>query len=94
MLCMVWFDLVANYIGKTNQEIRQQVSQHRSRIRTPVLMAPLVGHYLEFKHSQSELKWTVLWFVKPCSRGGDVERILLQKEAHLILKFNSSVWAQ
>lgn len=34
------------YILKTNQEIRQQVIQHRSRIRTKVMTAPLVSHFL------------------------------------------------
>lgn len=78
------------YIGKTFQEIRQRISQHRSRIKNKVPIAPLVMHFQEKGHTEKDFYWTVLNAIKLDDRGGDPEGTLLQSEAYLIMKFNSA----
>lgn len=34
------------YIGKTNQEVKQRIVQHRSRIKTKVVTALMVSHFV------------------------------------------------
>ncbi|XP_078510443.1 uncharacterized protein LOC144770079 [Lissotriton helveticus] len=79
------------YIGKTNQEIRQRISQHKSRIKKKVENAPLVLHWTRMQHVVSDLKWTVISKVEKNPRGGDQNLALSKREAFLIVKFDTSV---
>lgn len=77
------------YIGKTTQQINARITQHRSRLKKKVQNAPMVEHFIEKGHGDTEFKWTVLELVKPTHTQMNVDRILLRKEAYLILKFRS-----
>lgn len=48
------------YIGKTNQQVNQRITQHRSRIKNKVLTAPMVEHFVAAAHTERECRWTVL----------------------------------
>ncbi|XP_078520512.1 uncharacterized protein LOC144785528 [Lissotriton helveticus] len=76
------------YIGKTTQEVRQRIIQHRSRINNKNMTAPLVSHFLQQKHSCIDIRWTVLAVIRGGT--GDPDLRLSQKEAYLILKFDTS----
>lgn len=77
------------YIGKTTQQVNTCITQHRSRIKKKVQNAPMVEHYSEKGHVESDMRWTVLATIKP-TRTMDVDKPLLKKEAYLILKFHSA----
>lgn len=77
------------YIGKTTQQVNTRITQHRSRLKRRVQNAPMVEHFLEKGHGDTEFRWTVLEVVKPIKPQMDVDRVLLRKEAYLILKFKT-----
>lgn len=77
------------YVGKTNQQVNQRITQHRSRIKKKVVTAPVVQHFVEKGHTERDFKWTVLHMVDTSKNVGDIECRLLKKEAYLILKYNA-----
>lgn len=72
------------YIGKTNRPLKHRISEHRSNIRNHDQKSPVALHFTNAKHSVSCLKYTGIEKVNPARRGGDIDTILLQREAFWI----------
>ncbi|OCT57179.1 hypothetical protein XELAEV_18003877mg [Xenopus laevis] len=50
---------------------------------------PMSRHFLLHGHNSNQLRWMVLQVVSEPTRGGDFDRMLLQKEVMWIDKLNS-----
>lgn len=50
----------------------------------------MVEHFVEKLHVENDFRWTVLAVIKPTQKPMDIDRLLLRKEAYLILKFHSA----
>lgn len=72
------------YIGKTNRPLKNRISEHRSNIRNHDQKSPVALHFAHAKHSVSSLKYTGIEKVNSPRRGGDMDTILLQREAFWI----------
>ncbi|OCT72574.1 hypothetical protein XELAEV_18035554mg [Xenopus laevis] len=58
---------------------------------TDTLDTSVSRHFSVNNHNQSQLKWLVLEVVCKPQRGGDMKKLLLQREAVLIKRLNSLV---
>ena len=72
------------YVGKTSRPLRTRITEHKSAIRRGDTKAPLVEHFINKSHSDSELRFWAIELIKPHPRGGDLDRTLLQREARWI----------
>lgn len=77
------------YIGKTTQQIRDRISQHKSTIRTKKLGLPLPDHFLSNNHHVYQLKFQVIDWVPKSRRGGDRGLALTKKELFWIRKLGT-----
>lgn len=79
---------VLAYIGYTKRMIRTRTGEHKSRIRNKVLEAPMVSHFVNARHMDTDFSF---WFLEQTtSRPGlDIQRQLLQWEAYWIFKLNT-----
>lgn len=48
------------YIGSTHRKIKVCIQEHRSRIRHQGLEAPLVQHFRDMKHTDSDFRFIIL----------------------------------
>ncbi|XP_029474481.1 uncharacterized protein LOC115100255 [Rhinatrema bivittatum] len=76
------------YVGKTSRMVRLRILEHCSRIRNVVETAPLVKHWREYNHKVEELRFFVLQKVS-ARRGGNINKILLQKEQRWIFNLQT-----
>ena len=72
------------YIGKTSRSLKTRISEHRSNIRTHDSRSPVAVHFTTFSHSVSTLSYCGIELVKQPSRGGDLNALLLKREAFWI----------
>lgn len=80
------------YIGSTCRKIKVRIQEHRSYIRHQVLEAPLVHHFVNMNHTDSDFKFLILETLaqKPREhRALDME--LLRRETFWIFKLNTVV---
>ncbi|OCT94668.1 hypothetical protein XELAEV_18012353mg [Xenopus laevis] len=82
------------YVGKTKREIRVRIGEHKRAIDNCDLekqkyVAPVSKHFKEQGHNSKQLRWMVLQIVDTPSRGGNYNRLLLQKETMWIDKLNT-----
>ncbi|XP_054853294.1 uncharacterized protein LOC129341953 [Eublepharis macularius] len=76
------------YVGNTIRQLRVRVLEHISRIRSKVMGAPLTGHFLEEKHSATDMKVAILTVVRPTG-SINVNRELLKREAEWIFSLRT-----
>ncbi|OCT90428.1 hypothetical protein XELAEV_18019042mg [Xenopus laevis] len=82
------------YVGKTKREIRVRIGEHKRAIDNCDLekqkyVTPVSKHFKEQGHNSKQLRWMVLQIVDTPSRGGNYNRLLLQKETMWIDKLNT-----
>ncbi|XP_060128613.1 uncharacterized protein LOC132591893 [Zootoca vivipara] len=78
------------YIGSTTRALKVRIGEHRSRIRNKVMEAPLTPHFLQMKHSDSDLMFFGLWQYTPKKyHKQDILKILRQQETKLIFMFKT-----
>ncbi|OCT59779.1 hypothetical protein XELAEV_18000651mg, partial [Xenopus laevis] len=82
------------YVGKTIRAVNTRIKEHKGSIRNfkpgTYTDTTVARHFFEEQHNVSQLKWKVLEVVKRPPRGGDWEKLLLQKEAYWINKLECS----
>ncbi len=72
------------YVGKTTRPLKTRISEHRSNIRNHDDRNPVAAHFTQASHNVSALRYTGIELVKPPDRGGDVNSLLLRREAFWI----------
>uniref|UniRef100_A0A674E9P8 Reverse transcriptase domain-containing protein n=1 Tax=Salmo trutta TaxID=8032 RepID=A0A674E9P8_SALTR len=78
-----------NYVGKTKRELKVRISEHRSTIRCKNLTYPVAAHFLEAGHSISSLRYIGIEHVTLPRRGGDLDNLLLKREAAWIFNLKT-----
>ncbi|OCT71891.1 hypothetical protein XELAEV_18034868mg [Xenopus laevis] len=80
-------------IEKDSRAVKERIKEHRGNIRnfkTGTATDTCVSRHFHIKgHNVSQLKWMTLEQIKMPSRGGDIKKILTQKEAYWIKKINT-----
>ena len=69
------------YVGKTKRELKIRISEHKSNIRNKDEKSPVTRHFNAVGHKICDLRFQGIELVKPLKRGGDREKLLLQREA-------------
>lgn len=77
------------YIGKTQRALKTGIAEHLSCIRTNNLKNPGAVHFNSKRHNLSTLRYIGIEHVKVPGRGGDVNNILLKREAYYIYTLNT-----
>lgn len=77
------------YVGKTTRQLKQRIAEHRSTIRRKDDTYPLACHFMEMEHTVASLRYIGIEKVETPRRGGDLDRILLQREAEWIHRLDS-----
>ena len=77
------------YIGKTNRALRTRISEHRSNIRCGDERNPVAAHFKKYGHSITSFRYWGIEKVDMPPRGGDHNRLLLQREAYYIYTLNT-----
>ena len=72
------------YIGKTLRSLKTRISEHRSDIRTKDFRNPVAVHFHQAQHCISSLKYIGIERVTLPPRGGDIDNLLLKREAFWI----------
>ncbi|KAL2084518.1 hypothetical protein ACEWY4_020036 [Coilia grayii] len=72
------------YIGKTTRSLKTRIAEHRSNIRNHNDKSPVAIHFTAASHNVSSLRYIGIEHVKSPSRGGDVNSLLLKREAYWI----------
>lgn len=73
-----------SYVGKTSRELKVRIAEHRSTIRCKNLNYPVAAHFVEAGHSVSALRYIGIEKVSLPRRGGNLERLLSQRENYYI----------
>ncbi|XP_041929101.1 uncharacterized protein LOC121693623 [Alosa sapidissima] len=84
VIYMLRFPCGLAYIGKTTRSLKTRIAEHRSNIRNHNDKSPVAIHFTTAKHNVSSLRYTGIEHVKCPSRGGDVNSLLLRREAYWI----------
>lgn len=77
------------YVGKTCRALRTRISEHRSNIRCGDMRNPVAAHFKIAGHTVCSLRYVGIEKVTRPPRGGDHERLLLQREAYYIHTLNT-----
>ncbi|OCT80795.1 hypothetical protein XELAEV_18027607mg [Xenopus laevis] len=81
------------YIGQTMRSIKARIKEHKgyiSNFKEKTSTDTVVSrHFYEARQNQTQLRWQVLEVVKLPARGGDLQKLLLHREAVWIKKLNS-----
>lgn len=72
------------YIGKTTRPLKNRISEHRSNIRNHDQKSPVALHFSQAQHNVSTLKYIGIEQVHLPKRGGNIDNILLKREAFWI----------
>ena len=72
------------YIGQTKRQLKQCIAEPRSSIRCKNIDYPAAAHFFEANHPISSLIYTGIEHVALPRRGGNMEILLLQREAYWI----------
>ncbi len=77
------------YVGKTSRPLKNRISEHRCAIRHRDPKSPVAQHFANSRHSASTLQYIWIEVVKSPRRGGDINILLLQREAFWILTLDT-----
>lgn len=77
------------YIGKTTRPLKNRISEHRSNIRNNDPKSPVAVHFSQAHHNVSTLRYLGIEQVKISNRGGDLNALLLKREAFWIYTLNT-----
>ena len=77
------------YVGKTKRELRTRITEHKSNIRTKDEKSPIARHFNSIGHDICTMRFQGIESVNPLKRGGDRDRLLLQREAFWIHSLNT-----
>ncbi|XP_073721933.1 uncharacterized protein [Misgurnus anguillicaudatus] len=77
------------YIGKTSRPLKTRISEHRCAIRHRDPKSPVAQHFTDLRHSVSTLQYIGIEQVKYPRRGGDINKLLLQRELYWIYTLNT-----
>ena len=72
------------YVGCTKRELKVRIAEHRSTIRCKNMTYPVAAHFVEANHPVSSLHYIGIEKVSVPRRGGEIEQILLKREAFWI----------
>ena len=72
------------YVGKTIREIKTRFSEHKSAIRNKDEKSSVARHFNTVGHEVCTLRFQGIEVVNPLKRGGDRDKVLLQREAYWI----------
>ena len=72
------------YVGKTSRELRVRISEHKSTIRNKDDKSSVARHFMEAGHDICTLRFQGIESIVASRRGGDRDRLLLQREAFWI----------
>lgn len=77
------------YIGKTTRCLKTRIAEHRSNIRLRDEKNPVAVHFNMAKHNLAALQYIGIEHVAIPRRGGDVDNLLLRREAFYIYTLNT-----
>lgn len=77
------------YIGKTTRCLKTRISEHRSNIRLNDEKNPVAVHFNTFNHNLATLQYIGIEHVAIPRRGGDIDNLLLRREAFYIYTLNT-----
>ena len=72
------------YVGKTKRELKIRIGEHKSNIRNRDEKSPVARHFNSAGHEVCSLRFQGIEAVQPLKRGGNRDRLLLQREARWI----------
>lgn len=72
------------YVGKTKRELKTRICEHKCSIRNYDEKSSVARHFNSAKHDVRELTFMGIEVVQMPRRGGDRDRLLLQREAYWI----------
>ena len=68
------------YVGKTKREFKTRICEHKCSIRRHDEKSPVARHFNSHGHTVGDLRYMGIETVRAPPRGGDRDRILLQRE--------------
>ncbi len=77
------------YVGKTSRQLKTRFAEHRSAIRHHEPKSPVAQHFFKLRHSISTLQYIGIEAVKLPRRRGDINHLLLKREAYWIYTWNT-----
>ncbi len=77
------------YVGKTSRPLKNRISEHRCAIRHRDPKSPVAQHFANSRHSNSTLQYIGIEGVKCPWCGGDINILLLQREAFWIFTLDT-----
>ena len=81
--CKLW------YIGKTKRELKTRICEHKWAIRHHDEKSSVARHFNQANHSLGDLRFFGIEIVNMPKRGGDRDRLLLQRECFWIHSLDS-----
>lgn len=76
------------YVGKTSRCLRIRITEHKSSIKRKDIHSPLAIHCTQKGHMMHSLRFWAIEKVDRNPRGGDYEKLLLQRETMWIHRLN------
>ncbi len=76
-------------MGKTSRQLKTHIAEHKCAIRQHDPRSPIAQNFSKFKHSVSTLQYIGIEAVKLPRRGGDINNLLLKREAYWIYTLNT-----
>ena len=70
------------YVGQTKRQLKQCIAEHRSSNTCKNIDYPVAAHFVDANHPISSLKYTGIEHIALPRRGGNIEILLLQREAY------------
>ncbi|XP_069492437.1 uncharacterized protein [Ambystoma mexicanum] len=77
------------YVGMTTRKAKTRWSEHKSNIRTAAIKSPVSQHFKKERYNIAQIRFIILEQIKMPRRGGNIHKMLLQKETYWIEKLNT-----
>lgn len=79
------------YVGKTKRELKTRICEHKSSIRNHDEKSAVARHFNAVKHEARQLQYMGIEVVQTPRRGGDRDKLLLQREAYWIHQLDTLI---